>query len=52
VGGTSAARVREQLDAARSQLDAALDGTVLLDTDLEIKTDAQAEAGAQSGAGA
>ncbi|HEV2980392.1 MAG TPA: argininosuccinate lyase [Solirubrobacteraceae bacterium] len=51
-GGTSAARVREQLDAARSQLDAALDGTVLLDTDLEIKTDAQAEAGAQSGAGA
>jgi argininosuccinate lyase len=45
-GGTSAGRVREQLDAARSQLDGALDGSVLLDTDLEVKAGEQPEPGA------
>jgi argininosuccinate lyase len=48
-GGTSAGRVREQLDAARSQLDGALDGSVLLDTDPEVKADLQAEPGAARG---
>jgi argininosuccinate lyase len=51
-GGTSAGRVREQLDVARAQLDGQLDGSVLLDTDLQVKSDAQPQAGAESGASA
>jgi argininosuccinate lyase len=49
-GGTSAGRVREQLDSARAQLDGQLDGSALLDTDPEVKADLQADAGAQTGA--
>jgi argininosuccinate lyase len=51
-GGTSPGRVREQLEAARARLDGQLDGSVLLDTDPEVKDEPQAQTRAQPGANA